>query len=251
MMPDEIHVWSLALDVIPDDAWPALNAVLDNQERACAARFRFDRNRRSYVAAHALVRHMLAHVACREPEAWRFATGEHGKPHIVHPPGGLPLRFSLTHADHMVAAAVTLAGEVGIDIESLDRGPPDLTIADRYFAAEEVRALRALPVEAMGERFIRLWTLKEAFIKATGMGLAQPLDTFAFVSVDPVRIVFPDHGIGDAARWAFRQWQVGRHMLAVGVDWPFSQPPRLIHRPVSPPFPRSGESDRLTTHCRG
>jgi 4'-phosphopantetheinyl transferase len=233
----DIHVWSLVVEAVPDEAWPALAAVLDDHERARAARFRFECHRRPYVAAHALLRHMLAQCAGRPPEAWRFAATPHGKPEIIDPPDGAPLRFSLTHSDHMVAVAVTRAAEIGIDLEPLDRRLEDgPELAERFFATEEVRALRALPAEERAERFIRLWTLKEAFLKATGMGLAMPLDSFAFVSLDPVRIVFPDHSRGDAGRWAFRQWPVERHMLAVAIDWPAARPPHLVHRQVTPPF---------------
>ena len=232
MAPDEIHVWSLAFGTIPHQKWAALEAVLDGEERARAARSHFERNRRAYVAAHALVRHMLAHFAGCEAGAWRFAAKEHGKPYIADPLPSLPLRFNLTHTDHMAAVAVTLAGDVGIDAKSLDRITPDFVIADDCFAAEEVAALHALTGDAIGEHFIRLWTLKEAFIKAIGKGLSQPLSDFAFVSVDPVRVVFHDRGLGDAALWVFRQWQVGRHMLALAIDWPYSCPPRVIHRSV-------------------
>ena len=238
MAPDDVHVWSLALPTIADAEWQTLGTVLREEEHAQAARYHFDRDRRAYVAAHALVRHMLAHLAGGDPRAWRFVAGEHGKPRIANPPPGLDVAFNLTHSHQMVAAAVTLAGEIGVDVEALDRRSMDPAIADEYFAPEESAALRALPDErAMRELFVRLWTLKEAFIKATGRGLAQPLSDFAFVSTDPVRIVFHDGGLGDPARWAFWQRQVGCHVLAVGIDRRHSQPPRFIHREISPPFP--------------
>jgi len=236
MEPDEINLWSLAVDGIADEAWPALNGVLDDEERARAARFRFDRDRRAYVAAHALLRHMLSHYLGRPPESWRFVAGEHGKPGLADPPPGRDLRFNLTHSRGMVAAVVAAAAEVGVDVESLDAAPAVLAVADLSFTAGEMAGLSALPTETeKAERLLRLWTLKEALVKATGKGLAQPLSGVAVVSLAPARVAFPDRRDGDGARWAFWQGLAGNHVLAVAVDWPRARPPTIRHRPLSPP----------------
>jgi 4'-phosphopantetheinyl transferase len=239
--PDEIHLWSLSPDTVADGQWPALEAVLDDDEKARAARLRFESDRHAFIAAHALLRHMLTYFGDRAPEVWRFAVGEHGKPRIADPPPGQPLHFNLTHARGMVAAAVTRAGAIGVDVEPLDGLRVDTGIADHCFAAQEVAALRALPDEAaMAEHFIRLWTLKEAFVKATGKGLSQPLGDFAFVCLDPVRVVFHDHALGNPEQWVFWQHRVGRHVLAAGIQWPGHRPPVIVHRTVRLPFPAPG-----------
>jgi 4'-phosphopantetheinyl transferase len=229
MTPDALHLWTLALDTVAEQRWPDLAAVLDADEQARAARFHFERDRRAYVAAHALLRLLLAHVTGRPAEGFRFAVTEHGKPYLAE----TQLHVSLSHCRGMVAVAVTTAGEVGVDVEALDRRA-DPAIAERFFAPEEVQALRAVPDEAArAEHFMRLWTLKEAFIKALGKGLAQPLDQFAFVGLEPVRLVVHDPTIGAAENWAFWQHGLDGHVLALCVECGGAAP-TVAHRAYRP-----------------
>jgi 4'-phosphopantetheinyl transferase len=223
---EAVQVWTLALEDVGEGDWPALAAVLDESERARAARFHFERDRRAYIAAHALLRHQLGAFAGREPAAWRFAAGEHGKPHLIDPPAGRDLRFNITHTHGRVAAALAEGITVGVDVEALDRARLNLDVADRFFAPVEVAGIHAQPDEAAkAERFLVLWTLKESFIKAIGKGLSQPLNSFGFADLDPPRIRFGDAALGDAGRWWFTQWRPGRHVLALAVDWPHGGEP--------------------------
>lgn len=223
-----IQVWTLALDDVGEDDWPALESVLDDGERARAARFHFERDRLAYIAAHALLRHQLSTAGGRDPAAWRFAAGEHGKPHLVDPPTGRDLRFNITHTKGRVASALAEGVTVGVDVEALDRTRINLGVADRFFAPVEVAGIHAQPDgAARAERFLVLWTLKESFIKAIGKGLSQPLNSFGFADLDPPRIHFGDARLGDAARWWFTQWRPGRHVLALAVDWPHAGEPNV------------------------
>jgi 4'-phosphopantetheinyl transferase len=113
--------------------------------------------------------------------------------------------FNLSHTDGMVGVAVAMVPglALGFDLEPLARRVP-LAVARRYFTASEVAWLDGLPVPTRTEGFLRLWTLKEAFIKATGKGLTEDLSSFWF-SVDPAVVSFaPD--LGEAVReWSFVQ----------------------------------------------
>jgi 4'-phosphopantetheinyl transferase len=106
---------------------------------------------------------------------------------------------------------------IGIDVEARSRTPADLDIAERFFSAPEVAILRGTPPELKPETFLRLWTLKEAFIKATGEGLTRALDSFSF-SLDPVSIAFnPDHP-DEGAGWSFIERRpTPGHLLALAV----------------------------------
>jgi len=210
---DGIRVWTVALDTIPETLWPRLIGLLDGTEQEHAKRFRSDRHRRQYQAAHAMKRLMLAAATAgaTAPEAWTFATGAHGKPYVV--PGEGP-RFNLSHCDGLVACAVSRRTELGIDVETMDRKAA-LDLAKGYFAPTEEAWLQSLDPAAQHQGFFQLWTLKEAFIKATGLGLAQPLDAFSF-RFDPLGIAFRDPALGDPAAWHFAQCAVGaQHQLAL------------------------------------
>jgi hypothetical protein len=139
------------------------------------------------------------------PAAFGFAAGAHGKPQARLDGRCADVAFNLSHTDGMVGVAVAMAPglALGFDLEPLARCVP-LAVARRYFTASEVAWLDGLPVPARTEGFLRLWTLKEAFIKATGKGLTQDLSSFWF-SVDPAVVSFaPD--LGEAAReWSFAQ----------------------------------------------
>ena len=156
------------------------HALLTADEAAQHARFFFEKDRHRYLVTRALVRDELSRYAAVEPHAWRFRSDAWGKPHVVDPPAPVdPLAFNNTHTDGLVAVGVTRDRALGIDAECMRRDAP-VAIAERYFSRAESRALRRLPQGAQPLRFWELWTLKESYIKARGLGLSIPLDRFGF-----------------------------------------------------------------------
>lgn len=219
----DVAVRALALGGIAPEQWQALAAMLDDEERARAARFAFEEDRRAYVAAHALLRSELSRRAGgRPPQDWRFAATKLGKPYLIDPPRDW--RFSLTHARGMAAVAVAEGVDVGVDVEPSDRRAESMKLAERFFAPEEVSFLRALQGEARRDGFFAIWTLKEAVVKATGEGLSRALDSFA-ISLDPPRVTM--RGASRPAHWRIAQWQVaywrrGAHHFALAgqcAEW--------------------------------
>ncbi len=149
-------------------------ALLDDDERARMARFHFERDRDLYLAAHALVRRTLSRLTPADPRGWAFTAGAHGRPEVTGPDA--ELRFSAAHTHGLAMAAVARGAEVGADAEEV-RSPPPLDVASQLAAAEQ-RALAEAPPERRALTFFALWTLKEAYVKARGLGLALPLDRF-------------------------------------------------------------------------
>jgi 4'-phosphopantetheinyl transferase len=184
----------LVLESVAPAHWSVLAHLLDDGERARAERFYFERDRQAYVAAHALARTLLSVQSPRPPKDWCFSANTHGKPEVVqgdiaHADAALPLRFNLSHTRGLVAVGVTLANDVGIDVEAIEPKRLGLELAERTFAPAEVALLRATPPDALPEALFAIWTLKEACIKAVGLGLAMPLEAFA-VSLDPLAVDF-------------------------------------------------------------
>jgi 4'-phosphopantetheinyl transferase len=207
-----IDVRTVAVESAPAPVWQALSALLNDAERAQAKRFVFTRHQREYVAAHALKRHMLSAGSATAPQVLTFATDPGGKPRLSQPGGPW---FNLSHAERLVACAVSKTVEmIGIDVEPLGR-KVSLDLARTHFAAAELRWLDLLPASERLLGFLRIWTLKEAFIKATGNGLAQPLQDFAF-GFDPPDLTFLDPALGEARAWRFEQHVIGgTHLLAI------------------------------------
>jgi 4'-phosphopantetheinyl transferase len=194
-------LWWLALEDVPADGLSRWTALLDAEEQARAARFVHERDRRSFVAAHALLRIVLQRLAGRPAPTWRFEAGPRGKP-ALHPDHGLGrLTFNISHTQGAVACAMTLDHAIGVDIEAVDRRVEMLGIARSHFAPAEF-ALLAAPDADRRDLFFRLWTLKEAYIKAHGDGLALPLQQFAF-SLAPLSVAFEPGLRDDPARWQF------------------------------------------------
>jgi 4'-phosphopantetheinyl transferase len=190
----------------------------DEHERM--KRFVFEKDRKSFLLTRALVRTMLSRYAPVDPAAWRFITNVHGRPEILDRPDGVPdLRFNISHTNGLIACAVTIGREVGVDVEHVGRR---LThdIAGRHFAPSEVADLRRLTDDEQRTVFYDYWTLKESYIKARGFGLALPLGDFAFKLNPPAppTISFEPALEDDPATWQFQQeWPTPTHRLALAV----------------------------------
>lgn len=223
-----MHVWHLDPDRLDADALGRCRAVASAEELRQERRFRAELPRRLHVAARGLLRTRLALYTGVEPQVWRFAPGRWGRPEIEAPAGFSWLRFNLSHTRGRVACALARGVEVGVDVEDTGRGGRLLDVAHRYFAPAEVEELFRRPESERLPRFFDYWTLKEAYIKARGMGLALPLSRFAFLlgRPGPIRIrLDPDLG-DDASAWQFQRlhWPP-RHEAALAVrrgrgpDW--------------------------------
>jgi 4'-phosphopantetheinyl transferase len=217
-------------------------ALLSEDERAEGGRLVHGRDRHDFLVRRALLRTVLSQYADCDPRAWVFRRNDYGKPSVAthqgdmeHAPpngrAGLPLGFNASHTRGLAVCAVTAGCEVGVDVEDLHRRVEALDLARRYFAAAEVKALEELPPDGRRIAFFQLWTLKEAYIKARGMGLSIPLDQFALTlsAEQPPVISLAGTCPDDPAQWQFAQIRLAdRHQIAVAVR--FSGPERLTIR---------------------
>lgn len=175
LSPDEAHVWWI--DASAGCDLPEAAAILDDDERTRAARFHFETDRQLYTLSHALVRRALcAYIPTVTPEAWRFRRTPTGRPAIADDAHAW-LRFSLTHTDGCAALVVTRDADAGIDLESRARTPDIPGIASRWFTTEEADRVRDAAVPDRLDVFLQIWTMKEAYLKATGVGLSGALQS--------------------------------------------------------------------------
>lgn len=181
--PGEVHLYCASFAVSPGRA-ARLSRSLSAAERQRAQRFHFDRDRLAFSLSRALLRGLLAACTGAPGAALRFAYGPRGKPELAEPAS--PLAFNVSHTRGLVLVGLSGAGAIGVDVETLSRDSDLEGIAGRFFSPAEAAALRALAAEQRPAAFYRCWTRKEAFLKATGDGLAMGLDRFD-VSLDPDR----------------------------------------------------------------
>lgn len=179
----EVHLWLLPLDH-STRPHADLATSLSPDERARAARFHFDLDRRRFEAARGLLRWMLGLYLGVAPADLRFAYGQHGKPSIANVGRGRVLEFNLSHSGTWALLGVTRGLPIGVDVEVLRDVADCSGIVRANFAPSEAAELFALPRALQPAAFFAGWTRKEAYVKAVGGGLAVPLDGFE-VSLDP------------------------------------------------------------------
>jgi 4'-phosphopantetheinyl transferase len=181
LQADEVHIWLTRLDDVSDQFLTGRYLeLLPTAERERQQRFVFPHDRKRYLVTRALVRVALSRYVDVRPEDWSFTENAFGRPAIAPSHAASTwLRFNLSHSGDWIAVAVGREMTLGVDLEDMRRQVP-LDVARRYFAASELRALSALDAAAQPARFLQLWTLKESYIKARGMGLSIALDRFSF-----------------------------------------------------------------------
>ncbi len=225
-----VHLWVLPAPGAPDaDEQAACLAVLDDAERARFEALSMPSVRWEYLRARALVRRALSWYAGGDPRGWRFENNAWGRPFVLGVPG---VFFNLSHTRGMLCVALARDPEVGVDVEWLERPGETVAVAGRYFAPAELAALRALEASAQRDAFFDYWTLKEAYIKARGRGMAIPLQRFAFVRGEPITVRFDPELDDDASFWDFVRFDPSPgHRVALAMRRVAGRPrPWRLHR---------------------
>lgn len=212
-------------------------AILSPEEQARWQRFKFDHHRRESLTTRALVRAALSHSRPVPPEAWRFTINRHGKP-SAEVDG---LHFNASNSVGLVVCLVAESAQVGVDLEAFARAEVISNLTPEVFSVAERTQLEALPLEKKLDRALSLWTLKEAYIKARGLGLAIPLDKFSFL-FEPetgIRLVV-DPAINDEPEnWRFFLLDHAGHRIAAVLQRSSTDNPEVqlfeARPPIAPP----------------
>jgi len=177
-----LHIWRANLD-LPTNLLTDLAVNLSLDERQRAERFYFERDKKKFIACRGLLRIILSRYLNLEPHKLEFTYSLQGKPELNNIDIQERLCFNVSHSQDLAVYAIALNHSVGIDLEHLRHIPDVQQLAERFFSPSESRIINALPEPQQQEVFFRLWTIKEAYLKATGEGLAG-LQTIA-VSFTP------------------------------------------------------------------
>ena len=200
----EVYIWYRNSLLIDRDAVKAAEECLSAQERDRRDRLQVDADRDDFTIAHDLLRRSLSKFSDTSPRDWRFVVDRYGKPSIDSGDDRLrSLSFSLSHSRGCVACAVTKNDLLGLDLERIDHVDHAQELADRYFSPYEAAWLRHCPDKLRSVHFAELWVLKEAFLKATGIGLSQPLNTVSFRFDERMGIEFSGPATVVPQEWHF------------------------------------------------
>jgi 4'-phosphopantetheinyl transferase len=157
------------------DAEPCDARILSPDEIARANCFRFERDRRRFVAGRSVLRRELGRRIDRTPSELTFRYGPYGKPSLTD----TDIVFNVSHSGRAALYAFAPSGELGVDVELLAHTrDDDDDVAAQFFSSGEVATLAEQPSAERPAAFLRCWTRKEAFIKARGEGLSLPLQDF-------------------------------------------------------------------------
>lgn len=173
--PDELHVWLVEVHEANLGARPWLED-LSGDERQRAGRFRFAVHRNQFMLGRGVLRHRLAAGLGCAPREVRFVYGSHGRPELEPALNPAGVVFSVSHVPGLVVLAFALRRRLGVDVETSQRVGDWRALASRALSVRERAVLAALPPGSQTAGFLRAWTAKEAFLKATGRGLTDDLD---------------------------------------------------------------------------
>jgi 4'-phosphopantetheinyl transferase len=207
---NEVHVWRASLER-GEVNLSYLRQLLSPDENARAERFRFEKDRRHFVAGRGLLRVVLGLYLSREPAGLSFVYGPHGKPALANAPGPGAVCFNLSHSRGLALYAVTRGRRLGVDVEGATRPLGHEEIAERFFSPREREALQHLPAGLRAGAFFACWTRKEAYLKAHGGGLTVALDSFdvSLAPGEPARLLATHGDPLEAGRWSLRQLDPG------------------------------------------
>jgi len=196
-----VHLWVLDINQFTAGHHLYTEQIMSSAERERAQKF--VRGKNEYVASRWLLRKVLGRYTNVAPDAVEFLYADKGKPYL--PQGDI--HFSLSHSGHWALLAVGKAELIGVDIEELKPARDLLGIAENYYHPREFTQLQMLEGAAQADYFYRLWTLKEAFLKAIGAGISAGLEKVEFELAEAkIKAQIAASLDADTDEWHFHQW---------------------------------------------
>ena len=237
LLDGEVHVYQASLES-SGAPLSRLESLLGPVERERVHRMRFDRDRRRYTIGRLWLRWLLAAHVGATPAEIGFRSGAHGKPALATPVGADELRFSASYSGELALFAVARAVEVGVDVEHVRADVDVDEVAASFFAQGERDALRGLAPDVRVRAFFTCWTRKEAYVKALGVGLSLPLDSFdVSEGLDVGRLPDGYSITGPAGEWSLGDVEVAAgYAAALAVQGRPARMPReaaLIDDPLA------------------
>ena len=188
--------------------------VLDLSEKTQAEKFSNNLLHQRYVAAHGQLRTVLAHYVPQSAARINIQKTDLGKPYFADYP---EIAFNLSHSDDHIAVAVAKNCQLGVDIEHCKQRSSLADLVQKCFSADEAAYWQQLPEDQKTREFYQFWTRKEAFVKATGLGISLGLSECVINPVYPQQFLAVPARCGLASNWHSRDIDVGQGLCAALV----------------------------------
>jgi len=198
----EVAIWYARTEDVCADSDGIHRAVswLQPTERARYDRFRHDVDRQMFLLGRIMARTLVGAMLDVHPTSWTWHEGERGRPEVRD----TPLSFNLAHSAGLVVCAVSHDRTVGVDVEHRRRPPTDPQIVQRFCSPAEMADIERCGPDGWRDRFLKYWTLKEAYLKARGLGIAVPLADVSFsLGERDATVTFLQSLAGLPTTWAF------------------------------------------------
>lgn len=182
---DQVHLWLTWVDQAIAQV-PQLRQILSADEQARADRFHFERDRHRFTISRGRLRQILSRYLNTSAEQIQFCYGIHGKPSLAGSLANTGLQFNLAHSGEVVLCGVTRDRQIGVDVEQIRPLPKVHQLAERCLSPQEQNSLTNS--NSPEETFLTYWTCKEAYLKAIGSGLSQPMDQIEFALIPRVQL---------------------------------------------------------------
>lgn len=235
----QVDIWLTFLADIKDEhLWFQYRQLLSEDELVQMQRFRFEKDKKRYLATRALVRTVLSKYIALAPSEWTFTYNQYGKPTISNVKAiAHTLTFNLSHTEGLIILGISCDRLIGVDTENIQVTDALTEGVDLFLSLDEIGHLSTVYGAEYQTRFFEYWTLKEAYIKAKGAGFSIPLQqiTFSLQQKGQIDLAFHPQWDDDASQWHFWQFSVlPDYLMAVCVERPLGTPLQITLKKITP-----------------
>ena len=214
---NHIDLWFISPNEISDLIVQYLKTLLSKKEKEKLAHYKNSKAQHTALITRAICRMVLSQYTNTAPSKLNFIKNQHGKPELTDNKN--KIRFNLSHNNDLIIIAICTKDDIGCDIENPLRKVNIEPLTRRYFSEQEHLEICTLTSKVQQQRFFEMWTLKEAFVKATGIGISLGLDTFYFdkhAANKEINIQFnKSFPLNKSQVWQFYQQELEQQLLAV------------------------------------
>ncbi len=176
-----VHIWLNYLN-IHEARLKHLYPLLSTEEKERSERFKFYKHRKRFIASHGFTRSVLENYIDTPASEIIFKSNDKGKPALDKRTHNTNIHFNLSHSNNIALLAIVANHEIGIDVEYLDRKNDWKGIIKRFYTADEQAGILELPEDQQQNAFFQMWTRKEAYMKALGLGLYLSPNKFSLTT---------------------------------------------------------------------
>lgn len=184
----EVHIWKINLEQSSINVQNSFD-ILNEAEKNKAQKFRFEKHQKRYTMARSSLKRILSRYLSMTPQNVEFQYNDYGKPQLLEKLNNIDLQFNVSHSENVAIYGITCHYLIGVDIEYIRPMPEADNLAKRFFSRKEFEHISQLSSTEKYEEFFKLWTAKEAYLKAIGKGISGGLEKVEISTDETVRFI--------------------------------------------------------------